>query len=94
MKTTRVAGENSRHKVLVYAISTCAWCKRAKTFLNSSGVAYEYVDVDLCNDAEREEIQRDIERRGGRSSFPIVIIDDTTLITGYHEDKMKEALGI
>ncbi len=94
MKTTRVQGKTSSHRVLLYAISTCAWCRKAKNFLNNNKVAYEYVDVDLCNEEEREEIRMDIERRRGRSSFPIVIVDGKTLITGYHEDKMKEALGI
>ena len=94
MKTTKVEGENNEHMVLLYAISTCAWCKKAKNFLKERHVAFEYVDVDLCTAEDREKIREDIQGRGGRPSFPTIIIDDATLITGFHEDKIREALGI
>ncbi len=82
------------HSVLMYAISTCAWCRKAKNFLKDNDVEFEFVDVDLCSDEERAAIYRDIERRGGRSSFPTLIVDEEILITGYHEDRMREALRI
>jgi len=92
MKTIKVIGENKGYKVLLYAISTCAWCKRAKKFLAANNIEYEYVDVDLCSKEDQEKISRDILNRGGRLSFPTIIIDDKILITGFHEDRIKEAL--
>jgi len=94
MKTIKVQGKNNQHRVLLYAISTCAWCKKAKDFLNNNNVEYEYVDVDLCGNKDREEIRKDILKRKGRFSYPMIIVDDKTLIIGYHEDKIREALGI
>jgi len=32
-------------------------------------------------------------KRGGRPSFPTIIVDDKVVITGFHEDKIKEALA-
>ncbi len=92
MKTTKITGKNRSHKVLLYALSTCAWCKKTKSFLKENNIEYEYIDVDLCNSEDRERIRKDILKRGGRHSFPTIIIDDRTLITGFHEDKIKEAL--
>jgi len=92
MNTIKVTGENKRHTVLLYAISTCAWCKRAKKFLVDNNIKYEYVDVDLCSKEDQEKINRDILNRGGRLSFPTIIIDDKILINGFHEDRIKEAL--
>ena len=80
------------HKVLLYAISTCAWCKKAKNFLKDNSIEYEYIDVDLCNDEDRERIREDILSRGRRPNYPTIIIDNKTIITGFHEDKVKEAL--
>lgn len=94
MKTTKVPGKNSKHRVLLYALSTCAWCKRTKKLLIDHGIEYEYVDVDLCSDEDRDEIHKDIERRGARPSYPIVIVDDKEVIIGFREDAIKEALGI
>jgi glutaredoxin len=94
MKKTKVAGKNSNHKVLIYAISTCAWCKMTKKFLSDNNVEYEYVDVDLTDDEDHEKIREDITSRGGEPSYPTIIVDDKTVITGFRKDKIKEALGI
>jgi len=92
MKTTEVTGSINKHKVLLYALSTCAWCKLTKKFLNENNIAYEYVDVDLCNEKDKELVRRDILRRRGEISYPTVIVDDKVLITGFRKDKLKEAL--
>jgi len=94
METIKVPGKNKKHKVLVYAISTCVWCKRAKKFLIENNIEYEYVDVDLCNREDREKIREAILSRGGRLSYPTVIVDDRILITGFNEDRLREVLEI
>jgi len=92
MKIVRVTGSNNKHKVLLYALSTCAWCKLTKKFLNENKIAYEYVDVDLCGDEDREKIRKDISHRSGEISYPTIIVDDKILINGFRKDKLKEAL--
>jgi glutaredoxin-like protein NrdH len=94
MQTAKVPGANNRHTVLMYAISTCGWCQRAKRLLQDHNVAYEYVDVDLGSNEDRREIMNDILQRGGRLSYPTIIIDGRVLINGFQEDKLKEALGL
>lgn len=94
MNKIHVEGKNNKHKVMVYAISTCAWCKMTKEFLKDSSIEYEYVDVDLASDADHEKITKDITNRGGSPSYPTLIVDDKTVITGFRKDKIKEALEI
>jgi glutaredoxin len=94
MERIRVSGKNKQHKVLMYALSTCAWCKMTKKFLKDNDVEYEYVDVDLTSDEDHEKIRKDITSRGGEPSFPTLIIDDKTVITGFRKDQIKEALEI
>jgi len=94
VKTVKVEGKNNKHKVLMYALSTCAWCKMTKKFLNENNVEYEYVDVDLTDDEYRDKIRQHIMSRGGEPSYPTIIVDDTTVITGFRKDKIKEALEI
>jgi glutaredoxin-like protein NrdH len=93
MQTTKVKGENREHGVLLYALSTCGWCNKTKQFLKENNIEFEYIDVDLCSDEDYEKIKRDISNRGGRFSFPTIIIDDV-LITGFKEDKIRESLEI
>ena len=94
MRTIKVHGKNNKHRVLVYALSTCAWCKRTKKLLIDNDIEYEYIDVDLCSEEDRRKISKDILSRGGRLSYPTILIDDRIMITGFHEDKIKEALAI
>jgi glutaredoxin-like protein NrdH len=94
MEKIKVEGKNRNHKVMLYALSTCAWCKLTKKFLNDNRVEYEYVDVDLCSREDREVIKKDIIDRGGEASYPTIIVDDKVLITGFRKDRISEALGI
>lgn len=94
MKTTKVDGKNKTHHVLLYALSTCAWCKRTKQFLKNNNIEYEYVDIDLCSEEDKEKIRQDIIRHGGNLSYPTIIVDDKKFVTGYDEAGIKEALEI
>jgi glutaredoxin len=94
MNFSKVSGKNSKHRIVLYALSTCAWCKMTKQFLKDSGIEYEYIDVDLCEEDEKERIRQHIRSKGGNLAYPTIIIDDDILITGFRKDLLKEALGI
>jgi len=94
MPFSKVPGRKKDHKVIVYALSTCVWCKMTKQYLQDNEVEYEYVDVDLCEEKEKEQVRQQIIDRGGSLSYPTVIFDDNTLITGFRKDKLKEYLKL
>jgi len=94
LETVKVPGANKKHRVLLYALSTCAWCKLTKKYLSENKVEYEYIDVDLCSEKDHETIRNDIVRRGSEPSYPTIIIDDKLVITGFRKDRLREALGL
>ncbi len=94
MNFSKVSGKNTTHKVLVYALSTCVWCKMTKQYLKDHDIEYDYVDVDLCDEKDKEKIREQILSKGGSLSYPTIIVDDNVLITGFRKDKFKETLGI
>lgn len=79
-------------KIKLYALSTCPWCKKTKQFLNEKGIAFEFVDVDLVKGEEQKNALKEVDSLTGKRSFPILVVDET-VIQGYNEDKMLEALG-
>lgn len=93
MQHSKVSGKKNDHKVTLYALSTCVWCKLTKQFLSDNGVAYEYIDVDLLDITEKNKVHEIIQSKGGSLSYPTTIIDDKTVITGFRKDQLKEALG-
>ena len=94
MNTVKVAGKKNKHKVFMYTLSTCGWCKMTKNFLKENNIEYEYVDVDQCSEEDRVRIHEDIESRGGDLSYPTLIVDGKTLITGFVKNRIKDALEI
>jgi glutaredoxin-like protein NrdH len=94
MPFSKVPGKKNSHKVVVYALSTCVWCKMTKQYLKDNEVEFEYIDVDLCEPEEKEQIRKQIQSKGGSLNYPTTVVDDKKLITGFRKDQLKEALGI
>ena len=94
MKTIHVSGKKGKHQVLLYTLSTCGWCNKTKKLLKENDIEFDFVDFDLCSKKDQEEIWNDILRRGGRVSFPAIIIDKKILINGFKIEKIKEVLEI
>ena len=94
MQFSKVPGKKNNHKVTLYALSTCVWCKLTKQFLKDNEVEFEYVDVDLLDDKDRSRAHETISSKGGMLSYPTTIIDDKTVVTGFRKDQLKEALGV
>jgi glutaredoxin len=86
-----VEGDDKGHIVL-YALSTCAWCKKTKALLNSMGVEYYYIDTDLLEGEKQDEVIEEIKKWNSRCSFPTMVVNNETCIIGYDEAKIKEAL--
>jgi glutaredoxin len=88
MKQKKVEGDNKHHQVILYSLSTCGWCKKTKEFLKEQNIEYYYVDVDLLSREEREDIRNKILDKGGRLSYPAIIIDDKKVINGFNKEKI------
>jgi len=79
--------------VKIFSLSTCSHCKSTKKLLSECTVKYDFVDVDLLEGDERKAILADVKKFNPKCSFPTVIIGETVIV-GYMEEKIKEALGL
>jgi glutaredoxin-like protein NrdH len=94
MNISKVPGKNTKHKVFVYALSTCVWCKMTKQFLKDNDVSFEFVDVDLCTEEEKDKIRKEIQSKGGSLNYPTTIVDDKVAVTGFRKDLLKKELEL
>ena len=92
MTINHVAGKN-KGKVMLYALSTCGWCKKTKALLNELGVEYDYTDVDLLKGEEQSAAIKEITKFNPDCNFPTLVIDNRKSIVGFKEDDIREALG-
>ena len=84
---------NDKGKVVLFALSTCVWCKRTKKLLTDIGIDYSYIFVDHLDRKTRDEVEEEIRKWNPRCSFPTLVINDDRCIVGYQEDEIKEAFG-
>jgi glutaredoxin-like protein NrdH len=94
MNISKVPGKNTKHKVFLYTLSTCVWCKMTKQFLKDNDVGFEYVDVDLSTEEEKDKIRKEIQAKGGNLNYPTAIIDEKKVITGFRKDLLKKELEL
>ncbi|MDD5313498.1 MAG: glutaredoxin family protein [Dehalococcoidia bacterium] len=91
MTVEHVPGKKAGN-LMLYALSTCIWCKKTKQLLADLGVEYDYVFVDLLKPEEKEQIMQVVEKWNPDSSFPTLVIDDSKCIVGFRESEIREAL--
>jgi len=90
MRIHHVDGKD-RGNIILYALSTCVWCRKTKQLLDQLGVGYNYVDVDLLEGKEKENATEEVKKLNPRCSFPTLAINDKCIV-GFNEDKIKEAV--
>jgi glutaredoxin-like protein NrdH len=94
LSVQKVQGANKKNKVFLYTLSTCGWCKKTKQYLSDNDIEYEYLDVDKCSKEEQKEAVKILKEKKVPVAFPVIIIDDNVIISGYKPEKIAEELGI
>jgi len=91
MSIVHVEGKN-KGKIILYAISTCPWCKKTKKLLNSLGVEYSFIDVDLLEREEKKQIEEEVKKWNPACNYPTMVINDKKCIVGFKDEEIKGAL--
>jgi glutaredoxin len=89
-----IEGQHNEHKVMLYALSTCIWCRRTRRFLEANDVAFDYIYVDLLEGLEREDVLSKVRRWNPSASFPTLVVDDDQCVVGARLDRIKEVLSL
>jgi glutaredoxin len=91
---TKVEGKNREHKVTIYTLSTCGWCKKTKKLLNDLDVEYEYFDIDNLTGEESDKVREEMRKYNPRMSAPTIVVDEgKDVIIGFDEEKVRSCLG-
>lgn len=90
----RVEGVRAEHDVKFYGLSTCVWCKKTRRFLEEAGVAFEFTYLDLLEGDERAEALDVVKKWNPDATFPTIVIDGETSVTGFKPDDLTKLLGL
>lgn len=90
-----VAGSDARRRIRMLALSTCGFCRRGQDFLESHGLAYEFVHLDGLDADTKAATKAEFKERFGASlSYPALIVDETAHTIGYVKRQWEELLGL
>ncbi len=90
---TKVEGSKKDHKVMIYTLSTCGWCKKTKKLLESMDVEYEYIDIDLLEGEEDTRVREEMKKHNSRLTCPTIVVDDgKEVLIGFDEDDIRRCL--
>jgi glutaredoxin-like protein NrdH len=78
--------------ILIYALSTCGWCRKTKNYLNDLGIAYDYIDVDLLEGQDSRDVMYLLKEFNNNGSFPTIIVNSKDAVIGYNMDRLNELL--
>ena len=80
-------------KIMLYAISTCVWCKKTKKLLDALNVDYYYVDVDLLDEEDKEKAEKEVTKWNPLCSFPTIVFNDRECVVGFDEEEIRSKIS-
>ena len=84
-------GSHNKGEIVVFALSTCAFCKKALKFLRENSITFSYVYVDEYDHDRKSEIKHNLKEKYNKDiGFPFLILNGTKIIVGYTEDEYKK----
>lgn len=88
-------GAVRNHDLSLYALSTCAFCKRAIEFLKSRDVAFRYIYLDQISLNVKASVKAELKSKYDNIPvFPILVIDNAHALSGFNEERWKTELGL
>ncbi len=77
-------------RVTLYALSTCAVCKKVKKFLEDNRITYEAIEVDTLDSGEQWLMTKELKKHNPKATFPTLVVEE--VILGYDEEALKAKL--
>ena len=82
-----VDGEKSDKDIIVFALSTCQWCKKGKQWLSDNNYAYRYLDVDLLDIEDKRDLKRALMRFFDVNiRYPFIVVNGEKFYAGYNPE--------
>ncbi len=88
---TKVSGKEICD-IKIYALSTCIWCRKCRTFFEDNEIAHSYCYIDLLEQDEQDEIEEMLGEHTTIISYPIVFAEGHDVVVGYNERKLKKII--
>ena len=80
---------NQKSKITFYGAKWCGDCVRAKAFMDSKNVDYEYIDIEK----DEKAVEKVIELNKGNRSIPTILFPDGTVLVEPSNEALQSQLN-
>jgi glutaredoxin-like protein NrdH len=88
-----VQGKDTGHDITVYALSTCAFCRRALEYLRDKGIQFQFVYVDNLDPELKRKLKDELKKKYKNVPvFPVLTIDEKQHLSGFRPEEWEEKL--
>ena len=92
---TEVEGPRNEKDLMLFAISTCGFCRKAKKFLKKNGLTHKYIDVDTLDPVDKSDIAHEFKSHfGERIMYPCLIVDGKEFLFSFIRVQWQEKLAV
>lgn len=81
----------SQHEVMIYALKTCRWCSKTKSWFEDQHIPFKHVDVDSLDGEEAGAMADEVYRVSGGRRFPVTVIDGEVIV-GFQPEKFEQCI--
>lgn len=86
-------GKPSERPLILFALTTCGFCKKARAFLDEQGFAYDFLYMDRLDPTLKKGLKEEFSRRfGKRLTYPTLIVGGEEILTGFIRVAWEEEL--
>lgn len=77
-------GSVKHKKLILFSLTTCGFCKRARAYLDSEGWEYDIFFADEMDAKDKKKLKEEFkEHFGATMHFPALIIDEKDFLVGF-----------
>jgi glutaredoxin-like protein NrdH len=89
----KTEGTRDDRDLVVFSLSTCAFCRKAMEFLKEHGFSYRYAYLDLVEVELKREVKKELKTTYGKLAvFPVLVVDGEKAISGFEPERWLQAI--
>lgn len=81
---TLVEGKKSEKDLVLFSLSTCGFCRRAKAYLDSKEFQYRFIQADELGFEDKASLKQEFKERFKETlHFPTLVINKKNVLIGF-----------
>lgn len=81
----------AENDVMIYALSTCPWCLKAKGWFEDEQIPFRHVDIDALDQEQSGVLARKAEEISGGRRFPVTVVNGVVIV-GFQPERFAAAV--